>query len=385
MNFAQTIWSSDEDNLTLLQSQVNPILGKFFQKCIPGINTSLLTYLLNFQGLEIEGNEVSLGVILDLNNNHRSAKVSAFISPSILDSAIKDNIHFDLSTALESYRGVMRYMREKVLGWVPGDIHQPLLYLDKAFKIVGVEILDADLNANLSYKRKINNRDLVFGFWVKPTRSLRIYDKTGWIGQIMELRDTGGYAARNLNHIISFSNAVFKNCWKMENDFPFMKLLIEACIHLSELRRGCAIYIMDHDTWNKVRAQKRPVHIPDTIGTPSKTRKIWDNPVELLCYLDQDGATVISPSGDVISFGAYLNSGGGRKNTAKEITRDNQKCLALIVSQDGPFYIYSYGIVNEQGESNDALELETSEGLIKEGYYKRLDFNLQPKTKTRTT
>lgn len=396
-------WKTNEDALLSLTYKGIPVpIKQFIESHLrQHYCHSLLVYLLNLVGTEIEGQEVSVGFVLTdqgtLLDTPRLGCVEAAISMSVREALHDMHLSLPITPAydggpdavegqvLATYRSVLRRLREVVLGWTPSDYDQPVLLLrpdngelqKSPLRICAIRLLRGKHHrtANDVYRSWTSGQQghgARAAFWIRPAGTIRVYSQGHWVGQIMRLRDTGGWAVRDVSHLTRLLDSIVTRMWGSCKSQPrkvWLRKLVESALALSEKRKGGAIYMMSESLLTKTKPTgitSRTIHrldVPNvTVGALSET--------EFACYLEQDGAVVVAPSGKLLALGNYFHGAGGRKKTAEELA-GTQKLLALVVSQDGPVYIYSNALRSAERDAT------TDDERVKKPM-RRLDFYLQP-------
>jgi len=231
---------------------------------------------------------------------------------------------------------------------------------DSPLRIAGVKLLSGtqQKSANNVYKDWTYGEQPIaqMAFWVKPAGSIRIYAHGKWLGQIMQLRDTGGWAVRDVEVLTDFVANLVARIWKTENGShsrPWIAKVVERALALSERRRGGAVYVMNRDVCDRLISREPTHKVSHPHGRIERMSE-----TELSCYLEQDGAVVVDPSGNLIALGSYFRAAGGRKKTAEDLAQSEEKfpLLAIVVSQDGPVYLYSGWLEDNERDAPAANE-----------------------------
>jgi len=370
----------DEDFIT---STPSVQLRGFLERCVPDLASNaerLLTHLVNLVGQEIEGEEVSLGLVLTPGvprGTVFSELPMAAVSRSLMKKEAK--IAFD-DHQFQALRRVWYEMRSHVLGWVPGSYEQPVLVLDvDTLRPKSVRILrTGSAGAGEAYA-SLTTSSRTFAFWIKPAGSIRVYAGGGLVGQIMRLRDAAGWAARNTmqlaDYIASAVRAKARNKRAFTANSQRVRAILTALIGLSEERKGAALYFVADAVWNRLNADRGEI----AAKGKRKAKKVgWTHhgtgnlaalgAEELGTYLRQDGCVVFNERGKMLALGGYFRvpGAGGRRSTALCMARDHG-AAAFVVSQDGGIYFYSKAISLRERHAREGEE-------AKDMPFIRLDF-----------
>lgn len=326
-----------------------------------------ITHLFSIVGMEVEGQEISLGLLyfkgaipLDMAKKFKSAKLGRWVN---LTETKK--LHFGLE-GFNNYRKIVRRVRSDLIGWVPGRYLEPVLVLtgeQGAPRVKDIKILLAKnaitRTAHELYKDLTSFSSDSFVVWIKPAGSIRIYRKGALFGQIMRLRDAGGWTTRHLERIVEIVEHLSKSAGIHIDSQTCRKWIIEPSISMSESRKGCTIVVMEKKTFNDLesRWQQEEVSINEleskckhkevTVACRAKhapitlEQRVPATEAEYENYLSQDGAVVITPKGRLLGMGTYFRGGpGGRKATAAWLPDVIDKCMTIVTSQDGPIYLH---------------------------------------------
>lgn len=322
----------------------------------------ILTTLLNLVGTEIEGREISFGVII------ADSKESVCCRDAAINDSLNEYESFG-SYGFETIRKIVRYMHRRLLGWTPGYYEQPIIICDiNSLSVSGLKILTTITSdshtPHEAYKKLTQNRKCI-GIWVKPAGSVRIYGEGRFIGQMMRLRDAGGWAIRNVNDIYEYVKFRSEGPMLASNMDLTIDYFIYPAIAMSEERKGASIYVVPKDKWNDDEG-KIVAGFPHKFTTPINITSIKET--EFMVYLQQDGCIVLSQEGHLLAVGNYFKGPGGRKRIADYVCK-LWGAQAIVVSQDGPIRFYSHLIEDEtHAEEEDIDEKD------KKYKYLRLDF-----------
>lgn len=346
-------------------------LQNFMERCLEGCNpevtkqAAILNTLFNLAGTEIEAEEISCGLIL--TNNTEADNIGS-LSPALIHSSYKQEETSTIGSGdADTIRDVVDYMKEKLLGWTPGHYEQPVIVCDaKSLEVKCLKILmTVTRNTHTPHEAYIalTENQKAIAIWVKPAASIRIYGKGRLLGQIMRLRDAGGWAARNINDMCECVKDHSVKGTILADDPEFIaEYFIYPAIALSEERKGGSIFVVPKDTWRR----KKKEMVSGATYEFNEEIPIKDNikETELKVYLEQDGCVVLSAEdGCLLAVGNYFVGHGGRKSIANDVCQKWHGTQAIVISQDGPIRFYSSEIKKSHGR-----------GKEKTHKYLRLDF-----------
>ena len=348
---------------------------ELLRECIYGLlNTHydwFVTYIFSIVGMEVEGQEVSLGLMHfkgdipdDLSERFKFAKLGRWVNVQKTEG-----IHLGLR-GFSDFRKIVRKLRADLIGWAPGRFLEPVLIItsrdDGTPYIHDVKILTTKtpvtLTAHELYKDLTKYNPDSFMIWIKSAASIRIYRWGRLFGQIMRLRDVGGWTTRQVDRVIQIVQHAASVSGINISEQTCRELIVEPSISISESRRGATIVIMEEDSFNALESNWnrrgalvacKAKHAPLEEEHGDVTEAEYEN------YLAQDGAVIISPQGKLLGMGTYFQGGpGGRRDTAAWLPKVLEKCITIVTSQDGPIYLHW-----AEGEGNQ----KSGEGV-------RLDF-----------
>jgi hypothetical protein len=317
-----------------------------------------LTDLFALVGMEIEGKEVSVGCLY-FGNTQR--KVEQNLHFAKLGRKLSDTLCRKINFGNEgftNYREVIRVLRDELIGWTSGRFLEPVLIFTEALPcLTDIKILmmkygakmktGAPLTAHEIYSKITKDKaSKCFAVWIKPAASVRFYKNGTFFGQIMRLRDAGGWTTRNIGRIVEIVSEISKLVGLPLKEGVCRKWIIEPSISMSESRRGCTIVVVKKhifNEWEKNWKKRNPRVACEAKHAPiDKELEYPSTEAEYENYLAQDGAVVISSEGELLGMGTYFKGSdnpGGRKRTASWLPKV-QQCLTIVTSQDGPIYLY---------------------------------------------
>lgn len=346
----------------LLRGAISDFLGSH--------NDSFLTYILSIVGMEVEGQEVSLGLILfkgdipeNLSERLRCAKLGRWVSEQTVVG-----LHLG-SNGFADFRRIVRNLRSDLIGWAPGRFLEPVLILtcndDTPFirdvKILTTTVTEA-LTAHELYEELTSFDGNSFVIWIKPAGSIRVYSGGKLFGQIMRLRDAGGWTTRHVDRLVQTVQFATQMVGMHISDDICRRRIVVPSISISECRKGSTVVVMEEKSfqtlelnWNRkgVLVACKAKHAPVV-----NEQEVEVTEAEFENYLAQDGAVVISPTGNLLGMGTYFQGGpGGRRDTAAWLPTRVERCITIVTSQDGPIYLH--WAVEEDGEKiGDGVRLD---------------------------
>ncbi|MFX1325768.1 MAG: hypothetical protein ACFE8N_12515, partial [Promethearchaeota archaeon] len=215
-----------------------------------------LTDLLALVGMEVEGQEISVGFLYFKNHIPTDTKENLYFAKlgKWLNKTVINELHFG-QKGFSVYRKIVRRLRSELIGWITGNFLEPILILVSGKKgvprIKDIKILmiqDTNITTAHSAYSKITNDSNSFAIWIKPAASIRLYRDGTLFGQIMRLRDAGGWTTRHINRILDIIVEISKYVNLSIDKEVCRKMILEPSISMSEHRKGCTIVIMDQET-----------------------------------------------------------------------------------------------------------------------------------------
>jgi hypothetical protein len=331
----------------------NDLLKKCILDLLPKHLDWFVTYLFSIVGMEVEGQEISLGIVYvkedtpDFSGGFKFAKLGRWVK-----AQKTDGLHLGME-GFSDFRRIVRKLRSDLIGWAPGGFLEPVLILtsgaDGKPHIQDVRIISKKIphafTAHAVYKDLTNDNHNSFVIWVKTAGSIRVYRRGKFLGQIMRLRDAGGWTTRSIDRMVEIVQHSAKIAGMNIEETVCRSLIVEPSVAISESRRGTSIVVIEEATFNTLESNWnvpgelvacKAKHAPliyeqeDTV-----TESEYEN------YLAQDGALVISPEGKLLGMGTYFQGGpGGRRDTAAWLPKVIEKCITIVTSQDGPIYLH---------------------------------------------
>lgn len=400
------------------------LFGQLLGSSFPEIAWPVAHLAYQVSGTEIEGEEVSLGMIFVRNDDSyvspNEEDKEAAISASMIRAWERKDIEPDelhqADIELKVLRKIVDVMRDNILGWVPGHYEHPVLVFSygndshpKDIKLSGCRILRCAphvADAGKAY-RSISNPSRL-AIYVKPYSTVQIYYNGYFLGHIVKLRDINSWAVRSFEHLKRFltNPSIVKQKFAPEiiRTGEIDNLLL-ALMLISEEKKGAALYIVKKSQFDgaleSLNRHKTDKSIPVSFVSNykhaihnEKSFNIKDMPLgELLTYLRQDGSVVIDEQGNWLGAGVYFNSQGGRKKTAEDLAMpERMGAHVFVVSQDGGFFFYSAALNKQfatpppgedqktyQGVRLDFLPINDTEFKIRD-LNKKVAFGQQPAT-----
>ncbi|NOX57137.1 MAG: hypothetical protein GXP27_22430 [Planctomycetes bacterium] len=218
------------------------------------------------------------------------------------------------------------------------------------------EIYEA-LARELSSKAELRWATIV---WLKPARAIRVYHgQEGLTAHFLRLRKTQAMACRSAKELRTLVIGELTERGLMEpgdvNETWFQEMyrrLVLAAVELSEMRSGGAVYLSPPE-WFSSDVQKEKddpsrfiSHCDQPCTTGSRPPDIAEMALPVLIqYLRQDGATLITPKGQILAWNTYFNSCGGRRSTARYLCCNDggngprTPLVGIVVSQDGEIFM----------------------------------------------
>ncbi len=341
-----------------------------FSECARGLLDAdhidwFLTDLIALVGMEVEGKEMSVGILYfkngvptDITEKLHFARLGRWLHD---EATGKERLVFGNKSFTE-YRKIIRRIREELIGWISGKFLEPVLILtgeDKLPRVQDIRILSTkegtSVTAHETYKEITRLwASSCFSIWVKPAATIRLYRNGDLFGQIMRLRDTGGWTTRYINRLVEIIRKISEEA-EIPNisEATCRQRIIEPSIAMSESRKGCTIAIMEEGTFSQLESKwnnEGPEVACKALHAPiAEERRFPPTESEYENYLAQDGAVVISPDGTLLGMGTYFKGGpGGRKKTAAWLPKVVSKCMTIVTSQDGPTYLF-WSVPTENG------------------------------------
>ena len=359
-----------------------------------------VVYILSLVGMEIEGRELGFGFIVAGTGKAQGGIWDFKTDIGILRTpSIDAEVGLNLSNLGEKFQGryegyrqfrrMIRKLREELGGWIPGGHLEPVLLMDRHYAQKGVFLLDPTDEKSQHFSCRdaycvVCRIPDVYAVQIKPAGTIRLFKEGKLFGQVMKLRDAGGWTTRHFKALHGFLKERLKMCGLMGNLTSSdasqtrkdeLSKIILAFLSLSEKREGASLYVIPKarlvkmlnqtqggDQPNRLLLGEDPKNDGDIVlkhrGKDNQDARIENmSDPELECYLRQDGAVIIDESAQLIGVGAYFHgSPGGRKRTAQwvvnskkhtyfvEGTAGNEKTqypVALFLSQDGTIYCCS--------------------------------------------
>jgi len=341
------------------------ILFSKFKENFP-LPDEFLTYLFALSGMEIEGEEISMGFLY--SNSLAPSFIRELPDAKLGKWLLRDlrsKVHFGIPD-FATYRWIIREIRSELIGWTTGRFLEPLLVLTGTPpQISGIKILWGKGNipptAHQTYSKLTETSDTL-AIWIKPTASIRLYKKGSLFGQIMRLRDAGGWTTRHISRISEIVKQVSQYVGLNIDDDICRILIVEPCISMSESRRGCTIAVLKKDFFKQLESNWQDEKKIGCKAKHSPTQEEQEHPpteMEYENYLAQDGIVVITPTGQLLGMGTYFRGGpGGRRDTAAWLPRVVGRCLTIVTSQDGPMYLFWPKEPNDEGIRSSLGEVD---------------------------
>ena len=366
----------------------------------------LFLTVFNLVGCETEGREHSMGILI--SNDAPPSDRRAAIHPLVEEW--DENGPLILGAwEFEPLRRVIRNLQQGVLGWTPGSYAQPIVYCapDKNFTVTGLGLnLTSGRSANRATRAatlytphqsycSMTRRGNHLAIWIKPASSIRLYARGRLKGQLMRLRDVGGWAVRNVDKLQQYVSSHSPKTFLCRQPQVCREKFIYPAIALSEMRVGGSIYVLPADAWDKELLKEHELQnnfkcatrngLPWCKGVRQRALsthnllgecKIADLcETEFMVYLAQDGCMVFTEDGRLRGAGTYFVGPGGRRKIANFIC-SSFRGVALVISQDGQIRFYSHKIPTPEQDKAKGLDEEAyeSHALEPDGRYVRLDF-----------
>lgn len=374
---------------------VQGLFNNFSPLMFEHIMHPFVCYILSLVGMEIEGRELGFGFIVAGTDQAQKEIWDFQTKKGILRiPSINAEVGLDLSD-LKKYHGyrqfrrMIRKLREELGGWIPGGHLEPVLLMDHHYAQKGVFLLDPTDEKSQHFScsdayRVVCQIPDVYAVQIKPAGTIRLFKEGKLFGQVMKLRDAGGWTTRHFDALHSFLLERLKICRLMGNltssdasqtrEDELSKIIL-AFLSLSEKREGASLYVIPKARLVKMQNQQQEGGKPNSLihgeesendgdivlshrGKGNKDARIKNmSDPELECYLRQDGAVIIDEDAQLIGVGAYFHgSPGGRKRTANWVVsskkhtyfiegiageKETQYPVALVLSQDGTIYCCS--------------------------------------------
>lgn len=296
---------------------------------------------LRLAGSEIEGREVSLGVVV-YGGEERIGIGSPFQSVEVCE--LLDSEVLALSSPVEA----PRVYRQHIVGRAAGGLGQHVVLVNALTKrISGLYFPTLQASSEQELYSSITLDERYVAVRIRPRCSARIYRKGSCCAQVIRLRDGLGWSIRLIPELSRGVNSALKFKVGDEMTPAVIGRVLQEILDLSERGEGGALYIMKKSTFDDLRTRGRETN-PET-GTIANARvqqpwNLLQSPhPRLRDLLAQDGAVILSPEGSVLGSSVYFHGPGGRRQTAKATCApthgQGQEAVAIVVSQDGPISI----------------------------------------------
>lgn len=345
--------------------------------------------LFQLSGCEIEGQEVSLAILLVTGRDEQS--IDRCLTRALGDIRFctdipnwgMDGLRDELRGILvpETDAGVSRLIEGSTQ--VPGGMFSPVLLLGRVL-LAGrantacplthcLPLIPEASASNIDdvsvlYERltekgdgSVLQRVLV---WLKPARAIRIYRDGSLWAHFLRLRKTQRLACRKPSELqaVLYSEMDRRGMTANADQSRLRSVLrriVSVAVELSEMRVGGAVYIVTPAFFEAQQSALPEVRLIDRYrlarSHDESSPDVLDLPFPALrSQIAQDGATLVSTEGGLLAGAVYFRTGGGRRNTAKDICCSHDGCIrpivGLVISQDGDVLVTSGREVVDWGD-----------------------------------